>query len=190
MIRKSTNYVVFAAMTSIFLAGCMPKMTIEEIKAMMPERPAELDKLNAFAGKWTFSGEAKMAVLDEVLPTSGTMESKWEGDGWFLVGTGKFNMGDIGNMEGRETWTYDAHSKKYRSTWVDSMGSTGIGESWIDDKTNTWYMKATSYGFMGKSYMKGWVRIIDDNTQEWEWSEYAMGGLIKTMEMKGTSKRQ
>jgi len=38
--------------------------------------------------------------------------------------------------------------------------------------------------------MKGWVKNIDADTMEWCWTEYAMGGLVKTMEMCGTSKRK
>ena len=186
MIRKLT----LASLAAIVLTGCMPKMTIEDMKAMMPQRPAELDKLNAFAGKWEFTGEAKMAGLDEVLKTSGTNEANWEGDDWYLVSRGTFTMGELGEMQGLETWTYDAHSKKFRSTWTDSMGSVGTGTAKYNEKTNTWHIKATSHGPFGKSTIRGQVKFIDDNTMEWSWNEYAMGGLINTMEMSGTSRRR
>ncbi len=73
-----------------------------------------------------------MNGLDEVLKSTGEMEAKWDGDGWFLVNRGVFTMGDFGGMTGVETWTYDTHSKRYRSTWVDSMGSIGTGEGWFN----------------------------------------------------------
>lgn len=40
------------ALACATLTGCMPKMTVEEMKAAMPQRPAELDHLNAFVGQW------------------------------------------------------------------------------------------------------------------------------------------
>ena len=190
MTRRSFSCVILSSIAGIALTGCMPHMTIEEMKAMMPQRPAELDKLNAFAGRWEFTGEAKMAGLDQVLKSSGTNEAKWEGDGWYLVSRGIFNLEGFGEMQGIETWTYDAHSKKFRSTWVDSMGSVATGTARHDEKTNTWKMRATSHGPFGKTTMKGHVKIIDDDNMEWTWTEYMMWGLFKTMEMSGTSKRR
>ena len=174
----------------MMLTGCMPKMTIEEMKNTMPQRPIELDKLNAFVGRWEFNGEANMATLDEALPTTGTGESKWDDSGWFLVGDSVFKMQGFDDMRGHDTWTYDTKSKKHRSTWVDNMGSSGTGTATLNEKTNTWTMKATSHGPHGKMTIKGWVKNVDADTMEWCWTEYAMGGLIKTMEMCGTSKRK
>lgn len=34
------------------------------------------------------------------------------------------------------------------------------------------------------------MTFVDDNTMEFTWSEYCCMGLIKTMDMKGTSTRQ
>ena len=93
-------------------------------------------------------------------------------------------------MHGMETWMYDAKSKKYRSTWVDSMGSIGIGEARYKEKTGTWHMRAKGRGPHGKTTMKGTAKLIDANTMEWTWSEHMMGGLMKTMEMTGTSRRR
>ena len=90
-------------------------------------------------------------------------------------------------MDGVWTWTYDVHSRKYRSTWTDSMGTIAIGESTYDEKTNMWHSKGTSFGPHGKTTAKGWMKVIDNNTMEWGWTEYA--GLMKTMEMSGTSRR-
>ncbi len=190
MLRRSVVCASLVCFSSVVLTGCMPKMTLDDMKAMTHQRPPELDKLNAFAGKWEFEGEATIAGLDEVLKTHGTNEAKWDGDGWFLVSRGTFNMAELGEMTGVETWTYDSHAKRYRSTWVDTMGSIGTGESWHNDKTNTWKMRFTSHGPHGKTTGKGCVKMIDDNTMEWCWAEYAMGGLMKTMEMKGTSRRR
>lgn len=76
------------------------------------------------------------------------------------------------------------------STAVAEMGSTGAGTTKLDEETNSWTMRAASHGPHGKTKAKGFMKTIDDDTMEWCWTEYAMGGLVKTMEMCGTSKRQ
>ena len=170
------------------LGGCVPQMTIDQMKAEMPQRPAELDRLNAFAGKWVTEGTVRIAGLEEVLVTKGKNEAKWEGDGWYLVNRDTFNRGELGQMRAIETWTYDTYSKKYRSTSVDSMGSTGIGEGRYDEKSKMWYFKATIYGPSGQSTMKGTAEFPDETTMKWTWTEHM--GLTKTMEMEGSSKRK
>lgn len=174
----------------LMATGCAPKMTMEEMKAHMPQRPAELDKLNAFVGQWTFEGECRITGLDETLKSSGDSEASWGPDKWFVVSNETMNMGELGGMKGMGTWTYDSSAKKYRTMWVDTMGGTGTGTSWHDEATNTWYIRGSSHGSMGNSTFKGFARFTDPNTMEWEWNEYAMGGLMKTMEMTGTSRRK
>jgi len=100
----------------VLLSGCMPKMTIEQMKEMMPKRPAELDQLNAFVGRWETEGQMTMAMLEEPVKTSGTNETKWDGDGWFIVNRGTCHMGDLDPMIGVETIAYDARAKKFRTS--------------------------------------------------------------------------
>ena len=190
MNRPKASITTLSLGAVVLLAGCMPKMTIEEFKATKPQRPAELDQLNAFAGNWEWEGQAKFAVLDQVLKITGTSEAEWEGDGWYLVIRNLMDMEELGDMKAVEAWTYDAKTKRFRSTWVDSMGSVATGEAWHDQKTDTWHMRSTSYTPFGKTSMKGTARFIDPDHTEWRWSEYTMGGLVKTMEMWGTGKRQ
>ncbi len=175
---------------AVVMTGCAPKMTMEDLKAMMPQRPAELDKLNAFVGTWNSEAEAKMAGLDEPLRTTAQAEIKWEGDGWYLVSRETFTMGELGNSHGLGTWSYDMKHRVYRTSWVDSSGMTGMGKSWHDEKTNTWHMRGKSHGPWGTTTFKGSVTMTDPNTMTWNWTEYAMGGLMKVMEMTGTSSRQ
>ena len=188
MTSRSIVRASLVVIAGVLATGCMEKMTLEEMKAEMPERPAELDKLNAFVGDWEYEGTATMAMLDQPLESSGSSETKWDDEKRYVVSKHVFDMEGLGQMKGMETWTYDSHSKKYRSTWVDTMGSTGTGESTLDEKTNTWHMKATSFGPHGKTTMKGTVRFIDDDHMEWTWSEYM--GWMKTMEMKGKAHRK
>jgi hypothetical protein len=165
----------------------MPKMTIEELKQMMPERPAELDLLNDFVGKWESTGKVSFAGLDEELETSSKSEITWGGDGWYLIEHGQFHMEEFGDMEGLATWTYDVGAKMFRNTWVDSTGGLSVGTAKYNKKTRTWHMKSINYSPFGKSKGKGKAQFIDDNTMEWDYSEYALGGLVKVMSMTGTA---
>ena len=187
MTPRNVICAMLAACACAVLCGCMPKMTIEEMKAQMPKRPAELDRLDAWVGTWQSEGEAKFAMLDEPIKVSGTSEMRWDDSRWFVISEEVFEMEHFGESNGLGTWTYDIHDKEYRSTWVDSMGMVGLGQSEYDEKTDKWHMGAKSYGPWGKSTLKGWVKFIDADTMEWWMAEYQ--GLMKTMEMSGTSKR-
>ncbi len=190
MTHRNTLKALVGLFGCVLLTGCMPKMTIKEMKAMMPKRPVELDHLEMFMGDWTFEGEVTMSGLDEVLETSGTNSARWEGNKWYMVSDGIFKMGDFDEMKGMETWTYDTASKCFRNTWVDSMGSLGVGKGWYNADEKRWKMKSTSHSPFGTTSMKATVTFPDDDTMEWSMTETAMWGLITTMEMKGTSKRK
>jgi hypothetical protein len=187
MNRRNAIGAILICGAALMLTGCMPKMTIQEMKDQMPQRPDELDRLDAFAGKWQWEGSGKMAMLDEPLEISGTSESSWAGDNWYLLGDSVMSMQHFGESKGHEAWTYDVKAKKYRSTWVDSMGMIGMGESKYDEDDDIWKMKASSYGPWGKSTMKGWLKFTTPDTMEFWWAEYS--GLMKVMEMTGTGKR-
>ncbi|MCG3129121.1 MAG: hypothetical protein CHACPFDD_04030 [Phycisphaerae bacterium] len=188
MFRKSLAVGVLCVVAAGLSSGCMKKMTVAEMKEKMPQRPAELDELNAFVGKWEFSGTATMPMLEEPLKSSGSNETKWDDSKWFTVTRGTFKMGELGDMTGVESWTYDTHSKKYRSTWIDSFGSVGIGEARHEKGSNTWKYKARSHGPWGESCMTGKVTFESPTKMTFEWEEYS--GLMKTMEMEGTATRK
>jgi hypothetical protein len=187
MHRSNAVWAVLLGCVCVVLTGCMPKMTVADMKAQMPKRPAELDRLNAFVGKWQGDGEMKFANMDEPLKFSGTSEMKWEGDKWYIVGHGVMKLVDFPETQGLETWTYDISAKKYRSFYVDSMGMSGMSEARFDEKTGTWHMISTSYSAWGKSEMKGTCRFPNPDTMEWNMTECM--GLMKIMDMHGTSKR-
>ena len=189
MVRQHASMQWLVACSTLFaLSGCMPKMTVDQLRQMRPARPPQLDRLDAFVGKWSFEGQAKMAMLDTPIEVTGSNEAQWDGDRWYVVSRGLFHMGELGDMQGIETWTYDAHAKTYRSTWVDNMGSVGSGKMHYDADEKEWEVLASSHGPHGKTWMKGELRFIDDDTLEWSMTEYS--GLTKTMEMTGTSRRQ
>ncbi|MFQ5589764.1 MAG: DUF1579 family protein [Phycisphaerae bacterium] len=172
------------------LTGCMPKYTIEQLKEMMPERPIELDKLAMFLGEWEGTSETTLCVLDEPLSGTGSRTMEWTLDKRYLVEHGDYDMGELGKMKGVGLWTYDPKAKKYRIWWFDSQGGTARGTATFCDETKTWKMKVKGRNPWGKSKGKGTVTFVDDDTIEWEWSEWDGSGLFKTAETTGTSKRK
>lgn len=174
------------------MTGCMQKMSVEEFSQMMPPRPAEMDRLEAFIGTWKGDGTMTSPMVEGPMSTTGQATARWAGDDKsVLVNIGTFSMaGSDQAMTGIETWTYDAEKGVYRFTWTDSFGATGTGTGRYCEDTGTWTMKGKSKGPMGSTTTKGTARFVDKDTMEWTFTEYAMGGLMKTMEMMGTSKRQ
>jgi len=172
------------------MVGCMPKITIDDMKQMTPKRPPELGMLDAFIGRWTSEGEAKFTGLDETIKMTGTSEAKWDGNGWIFVNRFSSSMADLGDMLGIETWTYDVRAKKFRTTWADDHGGSGVGTAWHDARTNTWHVKSKVYSPWGDNIGVGTAHFVDKDTVEWNWKEYAMGGLMLTMEMNGTNHRR
>lgn len=187
MSRRNLMQMAGTVATCVVLTGCMSKMTIEEMKAHMPKRPVELDRLNAFVGTWEHEGVAKFSCLDQALKTSGRSEIKWEGNRWYLVGNGDMKMEHFDDTMMCEIWTYDIKAGKYRSSWVDSMGMMATGTGTYDDITGTWHMSAINHTPWGTTSLKGKLRFLDDNTTEWSMTETM--GLQKIVEMSGKSKR-
>ncbi len=171
---------------ALALTGCMPHMTVDELKAQMPKRPPELNVLDAFVGKWQYEGQTKFAMLNETLKMSGTSQAEWEGNHWYLVSRGTEKMEHFDETKMLETWTYDAHAKKYRATWTSSLG-LAIAECTYNDKDKTWHMTATDHTPWGQSCLKGTVQVRDADTIEWSVDEFM--GLTKIMEMRFTAKR-
>lgn len=190
MYRRITMISTTTVLASVALAGCMPRMVVEEIKLGPPRRPPELDKLDAFVGRWEVAGEAIMPGLDRTQAFSGENEAHWEGQGWYLVSRGVSRMEAADAIEGMAVWTFDRRSGKFRSMAVNSTGAIGSGTARHDENTDTWHIKATSHGPSGKTTWKGRVRFIDRDTKEEHWVGYTMGGLRKTVEMTKTERRR
>ncbi len=193
MNRQTMYGAVLMACVMMGLSGCMPKMTMEDMKQMRPERPAELDKLNAFVGTWQGSGTAKMIGIDEPMELKGTSETTWEVNNWYLVEHAEYEMGEMGTMKGVGVWSWDSRAKKYRTWWFDDFGGTGTGTITYREACNCWCMSVRGNSPMGSTRGKGCITFKDDETMEWTWQEWPawdLFGLFKFMDMSGTSKRQ
>ncbi len=187
MLHCRSLVVIALAAACTLLAGCMPKMTIAQMKDKMPKRPAELDRLDPFVGKWQSEGTIKFAFLDQPLKMTGTATYNWGPDRWFVTSDEKGEMQELGPYQGHGMWNYDQKAKLYRMAFVDTMGMLGMGTGTYDEKTGTWHMTVTSDSPFGKSTMKGTLRFVNPNTQEWSMTETM--GLMKVSEMHGTAHR-
>lgn len=188
--RQNTSRWPTCVCALVLMTGCMPKFTVEEMKAMMPERPVELDLLNMFEGSWESEATMNMALLDEPLTGKATSTASWECDDWWMVERGEHEMGELGTMHYLAIWGYDVKAKKYRSWWFDSMGSAGRGTAKYNEETKTWRIKAKSKSSMGKTVGDGTAKYLDDRTVEWTWTEWDGLKLIKFMEGSGTSHKK
>ena len=176
-------------LSAIVMTGCMPKMTIEDMKAMKPERPAELDRLNFLEGTWEGTGEGQMAGLDQPLKMTARGTGKWECGGYAMVSRGTMTIEELGDMEYLEVWSYDAKAGKYRTFWVDGMGGSAVGTAKYDAKKDTWTSRATMRTPHGNMRGKGTMTMTGETSMDWTWKETAMMGLMKIGEYHGTTKK-
>lgn len=190
MQRRCIGLTMLSAICLSGAVGCVPRLTIDDMKAMKIERPAEIDRLRLFAGKWTSTGTARLAGLEDELVISGTSHGKWHTDRWYLVNEDVFTLGELGDMKALTVWRWDERSRRYRSTWFYNDGSTGTGFARYDEKTKTWHLKTRGRGPWGRLKGKGTITYIDDNTVEWTWREWDGSGLVEIMSFQGVSKRE
>jgi hypothetical protein len=158
-------------------------------KLATPGAPHKM--LASLAGSWTTRTRAWMEPDKPPMEGTGTCEQKMLLDGRYLQQeyTGEM-MGStfIGiNLVG-----YDNHTRKYVSTWIDSM-STGIycfeGSAGADGKIIT---QQSSYDdpVRGPMIWRSVTKIVDNNTLKYEMYLTPKGGKEeKMMEMTVTRKQ-
>ena len=144
--------------------------------------------LTRMAGSWMTKTKGWMEPDKPPMETTGTCEQKMILDGRYLQQeyTGEM-MGSP--FTGINLIGYDNHTKKYESTWIDSM-STGIyyfeGRASADGRTIT---QESNYDdpVRGPTVWRSVTRIVDDNTLKYEMYLTSKGGKKeKMMEMTMT----
>ncbi len=154
-----------------------------------PGAPHKL--LASMAGSWITKTKACMEPNKPPMETKGTCEQKMLLGGRFLQQefTGEM-MGSP--FTGIGVTGYDNHTKKYVSTWIDSMGTAILfleGTASADGKTIT---QECRYDDPIKGPMK-WrsvTKIVDDNTHAFEmYGTDKSGKEEKMMEITYTRKR-
>ena len=153
--------------------------------------PGEPHKqLSSMAGSWNTKTKSWMEPDQPPMESTGSCEQKMLLDGRFLQQecTGEM-MGS--SFKGIGMTGYDNHTKKYVSTWMDSMG-TGIyfmeGTGSADGKTIT---QEGSYDdpMEGPIKLRSVTKIVDHNTEIFEmYGTDKSGQEMKVMEITYTRK--
>lgn len=179
------------------VAGCaQPKLTLEDLKKMpKPERPKELAMLEPMVGSWTGTGEMIIPGLDQKLAGTGANTVAWDCDGRVLIEHFDWQMPDLGangSMKGIVMYTFDPREKEFHMHMASSMGDMSRAEMTYDEKTKTWNIEEKGRDPMTGQPTKsrGTMKMPDNNTLEWQMTQYDAMGMTKKMEMKGTSKRK
>ena len=136
----------------------------------------EQTRLKALVGEW--NAHVKMTEDGKVTETEGTTSMTMIlGDRYLLQEA----HGSFGGQpfEGRGLIGFDKGSKRWVSTWIDTM-STGIlfGEGEETVKGASWSFKSTFNGPTGPIAMRDVVTVVSDKALKWE--SY-MGGADKPM---------
>lgn len=154
--------------------------------------PGEAHKhLAGMAGSWETKTKSWMDPKAPPMESTGTCEQKMLLDGRFLQQecTGEM-MGQP--FTGIGVTGYDNHTKKYVSTWMDSMGTAIYvleGPAGPNDKTIT---QKGSYDdpVEGRIKMRAVTKIVDDNTEVFEmYGTDKSGKERKMMEITYTRKQ-
>jgi hypothetical protein len=167
----------------------IPAMMEVYKKLGTPGAPHKL--LASLAGSWTGKVKSWCEPSESPMESTGNSEQKMILGGRFLQH--EFSGEMMGNpFTGIGFAGYDNHTKKYVSTWMDSMGTAILvfeGSASADGKTIT---QEARYDDPIKGPMK-WrsvTRIVDDNTHVFEMYGTDKGGKEeKMMEITYTRKR-
>ncbi len=172
------------------LVGCQqPAMDMSEMRP--PERPEALKRLDVFVGTWVGTSEMHVPGQDEPIKAEGKDVISWGADGWALVENFSVKFGDQ-TMHGLGLWTWNPRKNRYDVYWVDSSGGVARGEVRFDEDSGKWYFRGKGVNpYSGQTTRgEGWMRIVDENTMEWQHVEWDAWRLKKLAEMRGTSRRQ
>ena len=177
-----------AGMFALLVSGCAAPQ-VDYTKIERPERPAELDAYNVFAGSWTW--EAEMLNAEEPNKKwTGKASWRWTLDKRCLHGQMSADSGDT-HYETAGIWSWHPRSKKYIWWMFNDWGYPQEGTASYDETDKTWKMPFQSVGLDGTtSYGSYSMKVADNDTLEWRLQEWAdMMHLFKKLEMTGTYKR-
>ncbi len=175
------------------LSGCMPKMDVESLKQMQPTRPAELEQLAPFIGKWEGTGEIKIAMLEQPLTAKGMTQTSWDCDGWCMLEQDEYELGELGNIKELRVWTWDERAKRFHIHGADSAGGIGAGTVTFDEKSASWRFKWLRRTPLGDIRSRGKMKMTNEDTIDWTWEDWPAWdviGLFKVAHMQGTNRRR
>lgn len=167
-----------------------PPMSFEAMKAMMPDRPPELDALDMLVGDWTTEGQVQFIGADEPITTTGTSSARWECDKRFLIDRSDYDMGPLGPMKGVSIWGWDSQRKRFAFWWFDGFGESASGTARYDSSAKIWHISTRGQSTRCNVKNKGTIKMLDANTLEWTWEQWSAWGFPKYADMKGVSRRR
>lgn len=178
------------AIAILTMSGCAQQgFDIEQLKQRIPPRAEALDRLNMLLGAWETEGEVRFIGTKEVIHTRGTSVARWECDGRFLVDRSSYEMGPLGPMSGISVWGWDPQRKRYLMWWFDGFGESASGSASYSESTRTWRIRTRGRSSICNVVNHGTIRMIDNDTLEWTWTQWDAWHILKYAEMKGTSRR-
>lgn len=186
---RTRTLVIVALAVSVTAMGCAQP---EQRPEAPPERPAELDQLNVFVGKW--KGTAEIGVPGQEQPVSfeGTSQVRWASDNrWYLIEEGTYEA-EEGTMHGLGIWAWDARKKVFRTWWFEDGGKYNKGKAWYDEASGTWKFQGKGRSLITgeETYGEGTSRMISDDEMQWQWTEWdSPWKFRKLMDVQGTSRR-
>ncbi len=182
---------VCACVVALLETGCLqPRMTLDDLKAKLPARPAELDRLNMLVGEWDTAGTIKMIGMDAAIETTGHNVARWSADGWLLIDESTYDMGALGTMSGVSLWSWDDRAKRYRVDWYDSFGERASGYAYYDEVSHVWHLKTSGRSALCSVANKGTIKVIGDGHLVWTYDQWDAWGFLKFSEMRGRSQRR
>jgi hypothetical protein len=139
MTRTSIGLVMVSAFV-VAVAGQTPPM---------PKPGAEHQRLGAFVGNWTSTGEMKPGPMGPGGKMTGSDRIQWL-PGNFAIERRFEGKGPMGTMSGLEVIAYDSAKKAYTYSYVDSTGAVGGGTA--TPSGNAWTFAGS--GSMGGKTMQ------------------------------------
>lgn len=139
------------------------------------EPTAEHKWLARFVGEWTSTGKTEQGPDTPVMECTGTISSRLLGELW-VVNEIDGEMPGV-NFKAIQTIGYDAKSKKFVGTWIDTMTDhLWRYEGRLDEKGEKLMLEAT-----GPSMMPGGGETLYRDSYEFT----ASGTIVSTSEVQG-----
>jgi hypothetical protein len=157
-----------------------------------PARPGELDQLDAWVGEWEDTGEVRTAGSDKTEVFKGATSAAWKCDKRFLVEDIRYQVGDGAPESAVAVRTWDPHARLFRTWYFDSHGIIGRSKMTYDAAARTWHGKIKSADPVTCEPVAGemTLKMADDRTAEWTYTEWDAWKTKKRLEMKGTSRKK
>lgn len=183
-----------ACLALTLLFGCQQNETTMQEAMKAPPRPAEMDMLGKWVGTWNGTGEMTMYTKEGPKPMNATYTERieWICGNQFLLSRSDMNMGEGETMQMAAIFGWNKDEKEVHISEYMSNGDRSRSEMEYDKTAGLWKMEGHGKNPMTgqPTRSEGTMKMIDDNTIEWQFTMWDSWKINKVMEGKGTSKKQ